>query len=1090
MKEAERRARAAGQNVSAAATRVEKARLQQVLARAEIVPVKGEMRDLQRGLRDASQSLGSLLTDIKNDLRAVAGVRKLSRPVDTKLAKLVADADIALDDAKSYMNRGIIAELVEDTTTGQPFNQFPTAGSNAIQRIGTPSGSWEEWFGSLERIDGMRQKIDDLAVQSDALHDEVDSLKLRGVTDKGLAAELREQMVADRRALRVASSRDREIALANHEYKMLDIEQSRLERLVAKDATAAEKAIAGAGGRQVKAADALIANRARIEKLETSLEDMSVRWHNAVDKARGRPDTGDIIPLAGLGGYYFPDAMANAARVFIAEPGMKKLFGQPAIEAFNQLYRGARGTLDNSRFLIQMLLRHYDDPRGMYGALKMSYHAFGVPGTKLGGERAIDSFFRTFDDTAKNSGRLNSRQWARHGLVITGSDTEFQLGTGALSGLGKLPLVSNANRAFGALGDYARLTWADDLVEGMLKKKSMDELIRSGDLEDISMMINNASGWAPGRFGGDLGDLLLFAPRYLQSRLNTVSRVAGGSLSYATKPFGAYGWEGVKGSVGQRAATRSAMRMITLGTLMTVGINEMMGRETDLRPVIKRDGKWVKNPNFMRINAFGRDTSLFGTWDSLLGLAVTSTQEGPHKAVRSMASGLVTNVWDFATGASFTGERTRDTFWQGAAHMMENTTPFVGDDLKGHAENVAQSVAQKDVGRTIGASALAWGTVHGLKTTPMSLGEELTELQLDRGRELFAQGAFDVDNNGRELSDEELDKVYDALHVDAWGFKRKDVPNHVLKVIDNDAAITEKKDAIAQKSRDRGSEFQVMVDAGDALREDFHAELDGALAEMGVTPTGEQRVSGQLKDKLRDATKVYSVRIETHRETHSAVIEKLDALKKEDQSAAVYNLVREDIFAKLYNPDRVDALGRFDSDGYQADEDQIRADYEKYTDAKGKSIVDSVFANIRDNEHPLQTQWREAKTIMEPWFNAPDEIAEAIMSIKGLSDQDKTLLDMYIKPGAEKKTRDLLVLASKRKGGLDIVGLYNQGVDMMRTGLRNESVSPGANALNDVLVSWDLASLSLSTMRLGNIEGFLQNLDPKALEDLIGAFTP
>ena len=216
----------------------------------------------------------------------------------------------------------------------------------------------------------------------------------------------------------------------------------------------------------------------------------------------------------------------------------------------------------------------------------------------------------------------------------------------------------------------------------------------------------------------------------------------------------------------------------------------------------------------------------------------------------------------------------------------------------------------------------------------------------------------------------------------------------------------------------------------------------------------------------------------------------MDALKKEDQSTAVYNLVREDIFAKLYNPDRVDALGRFDSDGYQADEDQIREDYAKYTDDKGNSIVDSVFADIRDNEHSLQTMWREAKVILGPWFNAPDEIAEAIMSIKGLSDQDKTLLDMYIKPGAEKKTRDLLVLASKRKDGLDIIGLYNEGVDMMRTGLRNESVSPGAKALNDVLVSWDLASLSLSTMRLGNIEGFLQNLDPAALEDLIGAFTP
>jgi hypothetical protein len=802
-----------------------------------------------------------------------------------------------------------------------------------------------------------------------------------------------------------------------------------------------------------------------------------------VSKARGRADTGDIIPLPGLGGYYFPDAMANAARVFIAEPGMKKLFGQPAIEAFNQLYRGARGTLDNSRFFIQMLLRHYDDPRGMASALKLSYHAFGVPGTRLGGESAVDSFFRTFDDTAKNSGRLNSRQWARHGLVITGADTEFMLGGGALSGLGKLPLIANANRAFGALGDYARLTWADDLVEGMLKKKSLDELIRSGDLEDIAQMVNNASGWAPGRFGGSLGDLVLFAPRFLQSRLNTLGRAVGGSLSYATKPFGAYGWEAVPGSVGQRAATRSVMRMITLGTMMTVGINEMMGRETQFNPVIEIDGKWVKNPNFMRINAFGRDTSLFGSWDSLLGMMITSAQGDVHQAVRSMASGMT------RTGNSFSGERTRDTWKQGSKHMMENIIPFVGDDLVGHADNISKSVAQRDVGRTVGASTLAWGTLHGLKTTPMSPREEMTELRLDRARDLYAQGAFDADNNGRELSDEELDTLYDALHVDAWQFKSKDVSKWVLDAIDDTAVIREKKDEIAQKRRERGNDTQVMVDDMEKLKVAYHSTLDDMAAEVGLTATGEQRVSGQLKDAMVAATSEYGVRLDGAKNDHADVLDKLDQLKKEEQSAAVYNLVRDDIFTKLYDPDRVDALGRFDFEGYQADEDSIRAEYAKYTDAQGNSIVDSVFANLRNEEHQLQTRWREAKVIIEPWFNVPDDVAQQVLNITAISAEDKALLRAYIKPGAEKKSRDLIALVTSGSD-LDIIKLYNEVVDEMRAVLRDEAVTPGAAALNQELVAWDLASLSLSTLRLGNIRGFIQNLDPEALQELIATATP
>ena len=45
-------------------------------------------------------------------------------------------------------------------------------------------------------------------------------------------------------------------------------------------------------------------------------------------------------------------------------------------------------------------------------------------------------------------------------------------------------------------------------------------------------------------------------------------------------------------------------------------------------------------------------------------------------------------------------------------------------------------------------------------------------------------------------------------------------------------------------------------------------------------------------------------------------------------------------------------------------------------------------------------------------------------------------------------------------------------------------------SLNEELVAWDLAALSLSTMRLGNIQGYFENLDPEALKDLIEAVTP
>ena len=302
----------------------------------------------------------------------------------------------------------------------------------------------------------------------------------------------------------------------------------------------------------------------------------------------------------------------------------------------------------------------------------------------------------------------------------------------------------------------------------------------------------------------------------------------------------------------------------------------------------------------------------------------------------------------------------------------------------------------------------------------------------------------------------------------------------VLDAIDDTAVIREKKDAIDQQRRDRGNDTQVMVDDLEGHKVDYHAKLDAMAAEVGLTATGEQRVSGQLKDAMVAATNEYRVYLDAAKNNHAEVIDKLDQLKKEEQSAAVYNLVRDDIFTKLYDPNRVDALGRFDFEGYKADEDSIRSDYAKYTDAQGNSIVDSVFANLRNEEHQLQTRWREAKVVIEPWFNVPDDVAQQVLNITAISAEDKALLRAYIKPGA-------LVTSGS---DLDIIKLYNEVVDEMRAVLRDEAVSPEAVALNQELVAWDLASLSLSTMRLGNIQGFIQNLDPKALQELIASVTP
>ena len=100
------------------------------------------------------------------------------------------------------------------------------------------------------------------------------------------------------------------------------------------------------------------------------------------------------------------------------------------------------------------------------------------------------------------------------------------------------------------------------------------------------------TGWAPGRTFGTIGDFLLFAPRFLQSRLLTVSNGALGLRPGAT--------------LAQRQARNSLLKLVGYGTVLTFAINEMLGNETDVRPIL--NGR--KNPNFIRIRAGGRDWSL------------------------------------------------------------------------------------------------------------------------------------------------------------------------------------------------------------------------------------------------------------------------------------------------------------------------------------------------------------------------------------------------------------------------------------------------------------------------------------------------
>ena len=276
-----------------------------------------------------------------------------------------------------------------------------------------------------------------------------------------------------------------------------------------------------------------------------------------------------------------------------------------AAQKFNQLYRSMKATGDLSHIGIQGLLAMY---RNFPAWSRASWYA--IKSLKKGTAVEAD-FIDSFDSFANASGLLNSETWASFGLRIGGVESEYAIpGVGRLAQSG-MPGVrqvgqvfERANISFGTFGDTLRLGWAQSILKSEMKGRNMDELLWSGDMERIADIANKMTGWsdtsfASTAFGADLGNALLFAPRYFQSRLDTLGQAMLGTA----RTVG-----GGQQTIQSREASRAVWSMIGMGTTMTLAANKALGVETDVRPLV--DGRY--NPNFMRIRMGGQDISLFG----------------------------------------------------------------------------------------------------------------------------------------------------------------------------------------------------------------------------------------------------------------------------------------------------------------------------------------------------------------------------------------------------------------------------------------------------------------------------------------------
>jgi len=412
------------------------------------------------------------------------------------------------------------------------------------------------------------------------------------------------------------------------------------------------------------------------------------------------------IGLPNLEGWSFPNEIANSANAILRGMGAPVGAGAFLVNvttALNTMYRSFRSTFDNSGVLIQGLIGLGNDPKAYREALKVNLRAW------FDG-RAIGTFLGDFDNAAARnpSTMISSEEWATSGLRIGGQEHEMMVeGLGAR--IKNLPGVRQSNRAYGFFGDALRLSWAQDELALLLNKgRTLAEIRASGDLQHIADAVNKATGYSATKAFGNLGDMLLFAPRFLQSRLETVAKAVKGVVS---------------GRLDEKIATTAMLKTIAYAVGLTTVANAVQGRETDWRPVIKRDGRWVKNPNFMAVRFLGRDYKFLGTWDSLAGNIINLGTGRPDIAFRNLGSGLVANIWDFSTGRTAVGERTRDTVGQTIERLFENFIPFFGSDVPAAARAILETPPEEKLERAVGELIGTELSFFGGKSAILSVGD-------------------------------------------------------------------------------------------------------------------------------------------------------------------------------------------------------------------------------------------------------------------------------------------------------------------------------------------------------------------------------
>ena len=377
------------------------------------------------------------------------------------------------------------------------------------------------------------------------------------------------------------------------------------------------------------------------------------------------------------------------------------------VNAVNQTGKSVWASADGSFAGIQGLLLMATAPARAGKALALSFRSMVDPSFKA-------EFITKHDRLMESLGKPTWEDAGANGLHFAGAKGEgldIRPETeGLLGKISRLPIIKQTNRLYSDMGDFYRGS-AFDLYYDTINSTGKGLLVghKPGEaknyLREISSAANRATGYSETAFGGDVGKIMLFAPKFLQSQLEILvkaARVRGG---------------GLEGQI----ARQQLIRLIGWGVGITFAANAIKTGSIDPMDWASATDLDITSSNFMRIrNIGGADVSLFGPWDSLVRGIVNAAQGDPNYMLRSKSSPIVSKGWDLISGKDFLGQDTRDP-----ENFIRSLLPFSTREVG--IPGIEGPLGAKE---PLVSTALGFA---GVKSSPLSRTEKVDQALEDAG---------------------------------------------------------------------------------------------------------------------------------------------------------------------------------------------------------------------------------------------------------------------------------------------------------------------------------------------------------------------